>query len=52
MRNALQAEACIAAIEGAEALGLARVIFESDCQVLVGALSSNSHDLPEIGMLI
>uniref|UniRef100_A0ACD5WHE3 Uncharacterized protein n=1 Tax=Avena sativa TaxID=4498 RepID=A0ACD5WHE3_AVESA len=46
LRSALQAEteACVAAIEGAEALGLNRIIFESDCQVLVGALNSNSHD--------
>jgi ribonuclease HI len=54
LRSAFQAEAeaCIAATEGGEALVLSRVVFESDCQVLVGALSSNSHDLSEIGVLI
>jgi ribonuclease HI len=54
LRSALQAEAeaCVAAVEGAEALGLHRIIFESDCQVLVSALNSNSHDLAEIGVLL
>ena len=54
LRNALQAEteACPAATEGASALGLHRVIFESDSQTLVHALQSKSHDLAEIGVLL
>jgi hypothetical protein len=51
LRSALQAEAeaCMAAIEGAEALGLHRVEFELDCKVLVSALKEHTHDFAEIG---
>jgi ribonuclease HI len=54
LRDALQAEAeaCSAAIEGANALGLHRVVFESDSQILVKALTSTSHELAEIGVLL
>jgi ribonuclease HI len=54
LRSALQAEAeaCMAAIEGAEALGLHRVEFESDCKVLVSALKEHTHDFAEIGVLM
>jgi hypothetical protein len=38
---------CVAATEGAAALGLHRVVFESDSQTLVQAL--NSHELSAIG---
>ena len=49
---AAEAEACVAAAEGASAIGLHRVIFESDCQTLVYALQSRSHDLAPIGVLL
>jgi ribonuclease HI len=54
LHDALQAEteACAAAVEGAAALGLNRVIFESDSQVLVNALNSSSHELATIGVLL
>ena len=54
LRNALQAEAeaCVAATEGAVALGLNRVIFESDSKTLVDALNSDRHKLSEIGVLL
>jgi ribonuclease HI len=54
LHDALQAEteACVAATEGAAALGLHRVIFESDSQILVNALNSSSHDLATIGVLL
>jgi hypothetical protein len=54
LRSALQAEeeACVAAIERAEALCLNRTVFESGCQVLVSTLNSNSHDMSEIGVLL
>jgi ribonuclease HI len=54
LHDALQAEtgACVAATEGAAALGLHRVIFESDSQVLVNALNSSSHDMATIGVLL
>ena len=42
----------MAAIEGADLLGLHRVEFESDCQVLVSALKGDSHELSEIGVLL
>ena len=48
----MEAEACSAAVEGAATLGLHRVIFESDSQVLVKALKSNSHELAEVGVLL
>jgi ribonuclease HI len=46
--SALQAktEACVAAIEGAERLGINRVVFESDCQV--SALKAKSRELSEV----
>jgi hypothetical protein len=34
----------VAAVEGAAALGLNRVVFESDSKVLVDALNSSSHE--------
>jgi ribonuclease HI len=54
IRSALQAEteACAAAVEGAVALGLHRVIFESDSKILVNALQTRSYDLSEIGVLV
>ncbi|KAM0915505.1 hypothetical protein ACQ4PT_010803 [Festuca glaucescens] len=54
LRDALQAEAkaCAAATEGAAALGLHRVVFESDSQTLVNALNSSSHELSVIGILL
>jgi ribonuclease HI len=54
LRSALQAEteACVAAIEGAELLGINRVEFESDCQVLVSALKAKSRELSEVGVLM
>jgi ribonuclease HI len=54
LHDALQAEAeaCVAATEGAVALGLHRVVFESDSKNLVQALNSESHDLSKIGVLI
>jgi ribonuclease HI len=54
LRDALQAEAeaCVMVTEGAAAMGLHRVIFESDCQTLVKALNSSSHELAEIGILL
>ena len=54
LKDALQAEAeaCVAATEGASALGLNRVIFESDCRTLVTALKTHSHDLSPIGVLL
>jgi ribonuclease HI len=54
LRSALQAEteALVAAVEGAAALGLNRVVFESDSKVLVDALNSSSHELSEIGVLL
>jgi ribonuclease HI len=52
--SALQAEteACAAAVEGAAALGLHRIVFESDCQTLVNALKNGSYDLSDLGVLI
>jgi hypothetical protein len=52
--SALQAEteACAAAVEGAAALGLHRIVFESDCQTLVNALKKGSYDLSKLGILI
>jgi ribonuclease HI len=54
LHDALQAEteACVAATEGAAALGLHRVVFESDSKTLVQALNSDSHDLSKIGVLL
>ena len=54
VKDALQAEteACVAAAEGANALGLHRVIFESDCKTLVEAVRSRSHDLAHVGVLL
>ena len=54
IRDALhvEAEACLAAIEGAAAIGLHRVILESDSQVLVKALKKNECDLAPIGVLL
>jgi ribonuclease HI len=54
LRSALQAEteALVAAVEGAAALSLNRVIFESDSKILVDALNSSSHELSEIGILL
>jgi hypothetical protein len=46
VRHALQAEteACVAAVEGAAALGLHRIVFESGNQTLVKALKTSSFD--------
>ncbi|KAK1628050.1 hypothetical protein QYE76_002365 [Lolium multiflorum] len=54
LHDALQAEAeaCVAAIEGAEALGLHRVVFESDSLTLVQALNTSSHELSAIGVIL
>jgi hypothetical protein len=44
-----ETEACAAVVEGAAALGLHRVVFESDCQTLVNALKNGSYyDLSDI----
>jgi hypothetical protein len=45
-------EACAATMEGAAALGLHRVVFESDNQTLVNALKTSSFDLSDIGILL
>jgi ribonuclease HI len=52
--SALQAEteAFVAAVEGAAALSLNRVFFQSDSKVMVDALNSSSHELSEIGVLL
>jgi hypothetical protein len=42
----------VAAVEGATALSLNKVVFESDSKVLVDALNSDSHELSEIGVLL
>jgi hypothetical protein len=47
-----ETEACAAAVEGAIALGLHRVVFESDSKTLVNALQSKSYDLAKIGVLV
>jgi hypothetical protein len=54
LHDALQAEAeaCVATIEGAEALGLHRVVFESDSLTLVQALNTCSHELSAIGVIL
>jgi hypothetical protein len=54
IRSALQAEteACTATTEGAATLGFHRVVFESDCQILVNALKNGSYDLSVLGVLI
>ena len=54
LKDALQAEAeaGVAAVEGAAMLGFHRVQFESDSQTLVSALKSSSHELSEIGVLL
>jgi hypothetical protein len=46
IRTVLQAETetCAAATEGAAALGLHRLVFESDCQTL-NAMNNESYDL-------
>ena len=49
---AAEAEACVAAAQGAAELGLHRVILESDCKNLINALQSKSHDLALIGVCI
>ena len=47
-----EAEASLEAIEAAADLGVQRVVFESDCQVLVNALKSKEFDVAEVGVLI
>jgi hypothetical protein len=39
-------------VEGAIALGLHRVVFESDSKTFVNALQSITYDLMEIGVLV
>ncbi|XP_073367670.1 uncharacterized protein [Aegilops tauschii subsp. strangulata] len=53
IKSALQAEAeaCIAAIEGAGEAGVHRVVFESDCLSLVQALNTGESDGAELGVL-
>ena len=53
-RDALQAEAeaCVAAVEGAATIGLHRVQFESDCKTLVTALQTKERDLAHVGVLL
>jgi hypothetical protein len=43
---------CVAASEGAVALGLNRVVFESDSQILVSTLLGKNYDLSVIGVLL
>jgi ribonuclease HI len=54
IRDPLQAEAeaGLAAVEGAVAMGLNRVVFESDSKNLVSALRDKKHDLSVIGVLL
>jgi ribonuclease HI len=54
LKDALQAEveACVAAAEGAAALGLNHVLFESDSKTLVSALSMKNDDLSVIGVVL
>jgi hypothetical protein len=54
IRDPLQAEveAGLAAVEGAAAMGLNRVVFESDSKNLVSALRDKKHDLSVIGVLL
>jgi ribonuclease HI len=54
LRDALQAEAeaGVAAVEGAVALGLNQVIFESDSKNLVSALIDKTQDLSAVGVLL
>jgi hypothetical protein len=54
LRDALQAkaEAGVAAVEGAVAPGLNRVIFESDSKNHVSALINKTHDLSAMGVLL
>jgi ribonuclease HI len=53
LRSALHAETSwVTAVEGAVALGLNMVVFESDSKVLVGALNSSSPELSEISILL
>ena len=47
-----EAEACNAAVEGAAAIGLHRLIFESDCKNLVTALKGSGSDLAAIGVIL
>jgi hypothetical protein len=47
-----EAEAGLAAVEGAAAMGLNRVVFESDSKNLVSALRDKKHDLSVIGVLL
>jgi hypothetical protein len=54
IRDPLQAEAeaGLAAVEGAAAMGLNRVVFESDSKNLVSALRDKKQDLSVIGVLL
>jgi ribonuclease HI len=47
-----EAEACLAAIQGADKIGANRVIFESDASNLVQGLKSSDYDKSEIGVLV
>jgi hypothetical protein len=54
LRDVLQAEveACVVAAEGAAALGLNHILFESDSKTLVSALSTKNDDLSVIGVVL
>jgi hypothetical protein len=44
--------ACLAAIQGANEIGVNRIIFESDASTLVQALKSNDYDMSSIGVVV
>jgi hypothetical protein len=54
LSSALQAkaEACLAAIQGADKIGANRGIFESDVYNLIQCLKSIDYDKSEIGVLV
>lgn len=46
-----EAEACIKAMNYAQAWGISKIVVESDAQLLVQAINTNSHDLGPSGVL-
>ncbi|XP_047068600.1 uncharacterized protein LOC124676608 [Lolium rigidum] len=46
------AEACVAAVEATADLGILKVIFEYDSEILVSALKSTCYDFSSIGILV